>query len=104
CNAEWLAGLRGSRAAAEPARTTPTATGQLNRRALSVSFFRFHPSCLLLQPLAAIDDLRLAGQHHLVILAPFNFEPAAGHVDAHAPVGQFIHASSDGSSARARAR
>ena len=59
--------------------------------------------CLLsLQPLAAVDDLGLAREEDFAVVAPEDFEQAAGHADADVPVG--APADHRGDRRRARAR
>ena len=66
---------------------------------LPLSFF-----ILVLQPFAAVDGLGLAGEEDFAVLAPEDFEEAAGHVDADAAVCAPADHRGDRGGAGARAR
>src|SRR5437588_5275119 len=73
--------------------------------ARAFSFIISHSSFIIfLQPLAAVDDLCLSGEDDFAVVAPEDFERAAGHVDAYAPVCAFADHRGDGGGARARPR
>src|SRR4051812_33799342 len=59
---------------------------------------------LLLQPLAAIDDLGLAREQDFAVLSPEDFERAAGHRDLYVALRPPADHRGDGRRARARAR